>query len=327
MSHDITLSEALERQPELLASAVRGLREQLAGSWPAPRRPLLQAMGASHAALAAPVHLLRSRGVWASRAGYGELPGPLDDADLVVGVSQSGRSAETVAALRGVPAERRLAVVNIPGSPLTELAERVLSCGGVPDSKVSTSGFSVTLAALGMLADTWTLGAPDEVWSSLADRVAAVRLSSGGVAEEVAECVAIDVVGGGASLTAAEEGALMIREACRIPAAAFETRQYLHGPMEAAGRTAHIVIGGEREAELAGQLAAAGHRTLYVGPCATSVPSVPVPALSSVARAVLENAVLQRLVAAVAEVLGSPVGEFRFPVGDTKVDAVTAENA
>ncbi|AQZ62356.1 Glucosamine-6-phosphate deaminase [isomerizing], alternative [[Actinomadura] parvosata subsp. kistnae] len=317
----ISLAEALERQPDALAAAVRTLGEQLAdpSAWPAPRRPLFVAMGASHAALAACVHRLRTAGIWASRTGCG----PVGDADLVVGVSQSGRSAETVATLREAPAERRLAVVNVAPSPLAELAGRVLSCGSVADSKVSTSGFSVTLAALGMLSDVWAGGRPDPVWPTLPGLLA-VDLPP--VAEQVAGCVAVDVVGGGASLTAAEEGALMLREACRLPATPYETRQYLHGPMESAGpRTAHVIIGGEREAELAAQLAGAGHVTVYVGPCQSAVPRVAVPAIPAVARAILENAVLQRLVAAVAGVRGVPVGEFRFSVGDTKVDSAAAE--
>ncbi|MGI5156511.1 SIS domain-containing protein [Microbispora sp. CA-102843] len=333
MSHDISMSEALDRQPEALASAVRTLREQLTGSWPAPRRPLFVAMGASHAALAACVHQLRAYGIWASRAGYGEIPAsiPAADVDLVAGVSQSGRSAETIDGLREVEAERRLAVVNIAQSPLAELAGTVLSCGSVPDSKVSTSGFTVTLAALGMLADTWALGAPADSWESLADHLdETARRAEDTVdvlVEGVADSVAVDVVGAGASLTAAEEGALMLREACRLPATAYETRQYLHGPMESAGRTAHLVIGDEREAALALQLAEAGHRVLYVGPCAASVPQVEVPRLAPMARAILENGVLQRLVAKVAAARNVPVGEFVFSMDDTKVDALTAETA
>lgn len=333
MSHDISMSAALDRQPESLASAVRALSEQLTGSWPAPRRPLFVAMGASHAALAACVHQLRAYGIWASRAGYGEIPAPVPaaDVDLVAGVSQSGRSAETIDAVREVDAARRLAVVNIAESPLAQLAGNVLSCGGVPDSKVSTAGFTVTLAALGMLADTWALGAPGEVWQSLADRLDETGKRAGEavdvLVEGVAESVAADVVGAGASLTAAEEGALMLREACRLPATAYETRQYLHGPMESAGRTAHIVVGDEREAALALQLAEAGHRVLYVGPCATPVPHVEIPRLAPVARAIVENAVLQRLVVEVAAARGVPVGEFVFSMDDTKVDTLAAEGA
>ncbi|MEV0621351.1 hypothetical protein AB0I81_49045 [Nonomuraea sp. NPDC050404] len=317
----ISMSEGLRQQPDALAAAIATLTEQLAdpSAWPAARRPLFVAMGASHAALAACVHRLRAAGIWAARAGCG----PVGDADLVVGVSQSGRSAETVAMLREAPPERRLAVVNVAPSPLAELAGRVLSCGSVADSKVSTSGFSVTLAALGMLGDVWADGRPDPVWRTLPGLLA-VDLPP--VVERVAECVAVDVVGGGASLTAAEEGALLLREACRLPATAAETRQYLHGPMESAGpRTAHVIIGDEREAELAAQLAGAGHLALYVGPCESDVPRVAVPRIPPVARAIVENAVLQRLVAAVAEVRGVPVGEFRFSVGDTKVDSAAAE--
>jgi glucosamine--fructose-6-phosphate aminotransferase (isomerizing) len=182
-----------------------------------------------------------------------------------------------------------------------------------------------------MLADTWALGGPADVWQSLADHLGEVGKQAEDtvdvLVEGVADSVAADVVGAGASLTAAEEGALMLREACRLPAAAYETRQYLHGPMESAGRTAHIVLGDEREAALALQLADAGHRVLYVGPCAAPVPHVEIPRLAPVARAIVENVVLQRLVVKVAAARNVPVGEFVFSMDDTKVDALTPETA
>jgi glucosamine--fructose-6-phosphate aminotransferase (isomerizing) len=177
--------------------------------------------------------------------------------------------------------------------------------------------------ALGLLAEAWLGAAPDPGFAALADRVeettAAVAASAAAAVLERAE--AIDVTGAGASLAAAEGGALLLREAARIAASGYETRQYLHGPMEA--EVAHVLLGDEREARLAAQLAGAGRGVVLVtaldAPQADGLVVVRVPALPPVQRSILETAVLQRIGGELAARRGVPVGTFRFWSDDTKI--------
>src|SRR5271157_1038482 len=125
-------------QPESLGHVARTVESQLGTLRSDVTAPFFVGIGASHAALAAPVRVLRERGVPAYRAASGELPEPCAPlGDPYVGVSQSGRSPETVRALKAVPESQRLAVVNVVPSPLSECSP-TLSLGMVRDSGVST---------------------------------------------------------------------------------------------------------------------------------------------------------------------------------------------
>jgi glucosamine--fructose-6-phosphate aminotransferase (isomerizing) len=84
--------------------------------------PVFVGIGASYAALALPVEILASGGVLGRRELAGETrPGVrFADADLVVGVSQSGRSPETIDALATVTRDHRAALVNVVPSGLAD---------------------------------------------------------------------------------------------------------------------------------------------------------------------------------------------------------------
>jgi glucosamine--fructose-6-phosphate aminotransferase (isomerizing) len=335
----IAYHDALAGQPDGLRRAHERVAAQLAAVGPLPRRcrPVLVAMGASHAALAAPLPALRRGGIAAMRVAAGELPAGVGAlGDRIVAVSQSGRSRETVAALQGAPAAARVALVNIADSPLAEAAGvedggLVLDLGSLPDSKVSTTGYTATVLALGLLAEAWLGAEPDPRWAELADRIeeTTAALAAAEAAAVLAARGAIDIAGADASLAAAEGGALLIREAARIAASGYETRQYLHGPMEA--DVAHVLLGDEREARLAVQLADAGRDVVLLtaaGPASRpNLLSVRVPALPPVQRSIVETAVLQRIGGELAALRGVPVGTFRFWSDDTKIMPATAAGA
>src|SRR5205085_4295399 len=109
-----------------------------------------------------------------------------------------------------------------------------------------------------------------------------------------------------------------------LPAAGYETYQYLHGPIEAAGPgRALIVIGGAREAKLAGQLAEVGATVLLItaedapaGPAVFRLPRFPEP---GPAQAVLAVLPLQTITSRLAAEDGLPDGEFRYHQDDTKL--------
>ncbi len=330
---EFTVEEGIAAQPASLRVSAAVVAEQLqAGTFDvlgAGRRPVLAGIGASYAALAAPLHVLRKRGIAAQRTSCGELPaGGARLGDLYIGVSQSGRSRETIETLLEVPPEARVGVINAETSPLGTICFTVLRLGGLRDSGVSTVAFSATLQALGMVVDRWTRGKVAASWASLADRVGDLLAQGSEVtaaAEEMAGAGAFDLVGAGPSATAAEQGALLFREGAHAAATGMETRSYLHGPMDAAGNTAHVLFGAEREALLADQLAEKKVPILLVTDSDCKAPSarvVRLPRLEACQRALLETVVVQQLVVAVARLRGIAMDEDVFTRLDTKTDTV-----
>ena len=146
------------------------------------------------------------------------------------------------------------------------------------------------------------------------------------LAPAFARITSLDAVGGASAEGSAGETALLAREGLRLPAAAMETRQYLHGPMEsvAAGLGA-IVFGGERERALAAELTSYGATALLIGEAeavsgATDVAGVvALPAPSPTAAPILQILPVQLLAERVARLRGLPIGELRRSQRDTKV--------
>jgi glucosamine--fructose-6-phosphate aminotransferase (isomerizing) len=302
------------------------------------RRPVFTGIGASHAALALPVRILGEHGVPARRVPAGDLgPGPaFADADLVMAVSQSGRSTETLEALGRVERQHRAALVNAAVSPLSALAEYHVDLGSESDSYASTIGYTGTLIGLTMTAHALAdlpLPRITAEWSGIGTLLDLHERTITDVIDEVAAqgatVVAADVIASGAALAASEAGALLLREVCRVPATALGTRSYLHGAMESAGRTLHVVIGDGRELELARALAEAGHLTLAVtaAPLAAAgrLYVAPLPAgLTTPVRTLLETVVLQRLAGALAGTRGVEIEDFVFLNADTKTEEPVA---
>ncbi|MGW9213281.1 SIS domain-containing protein [Embleya sp. NPDC055664] len=320
---------------------VAALREVVAAMpgrthlWPAGRpRVLLAGIGASHAALASPLYALRAAGLDVARTDCSDHPVAIGDVELVVALSQSGRSRETadlVTRYRAAGVDT-LAVTNAETGPLREAAGAALTLGGFPDSRVSTVGFVVTYAALGMLADEAATGRIDDGWRRLPDLIEeAVSANDAVLADFAAGALAsgsVDVVASAAQQTTAEAVALLLREGPLVPATAYGTRSYLHGPMDSAGAdTAHPVIGDARELALARQLLEKPTAVLTVTDGTGVVPpgavSVTVPTgLTGPQRALVEVCVLQALVSHTAATRGNPVDEIAFTREDTKIAAL-----
>lgn len=324
-------AEYLDQAIRCVTGAVTALAE--AGDLPQPG-PIFVGIGASLAAACAPVWVLRGRGIHSWRLGAGDYPLPFPaSSHPVVGVSQSGRSAETLAVLQSVDERLRYAVVNQAPSPVADAATIVIGLGNLPDSYASTTGYTATVAALGILADTWGGGRADPGWAELAQTFRATEQYLAGQVRDLAALFdgvgSADFIGAGPSVGSAEEAALLFREVARVPATGMGTRQYLHGSMESAGDGTHVLFGGAREAEVAATLARAGHRAILI--TSEDVPAsraggsgpavVRLPRRAAAQYAILEALVMQILVGAVAERRGLDVEEFVFHHSDTKVSA------
>lgn len=328
----ISFAQATGGQADALEALIPRLSGQLArlradGALDGPG-PVLLGIGASLAAAAPAVWHLRTRGITSWRLGAGDTPLPLATGDHpVVAVSQSGRSTETIAALETVGPRLRYAVVNTTPSPLASLAAQRLDLGNVDDSYASTIGYTATVTALSMLAEAWAGGTVDPGWHGLADAFRRAERSLEPALDRAAEAFAgassADFVGAGPSTGTAESGALLFREAARVPSSAMGTRQYLHGSMESAGDGVHVLFGADREALVGRMLADAGHRVVLVTEDdvdpADRLDVVRLPRTTDGSRAVFEALVLQGLVRRAAELRGVDIEEFVFHHEDTKV--------
>ena len=321
-----TQAAALETAIDSIAAEVRD--QQRGGAFAGPG-PIFVGIGASLAAACAPVWTLRSRGIHSWRLGAGDHPVPFPSSvHPIVGISQSGKSTETLAVLGSVDESLRYAVVNSYPSPVSDLASSALSLGSIPDSYASTIGYSATIVGLGMIADAWDGGSVDDGWRRLPDLFRDVEESVGARAGEFAETFAgassADFVGAGPAVGSAEAGALLFREVARVHSAAMSTRQYLHGSMESAGDGVHVLFGDGREIETASTLAEAGHRVILITnediASSPRLQTIKLPRVQASQRAILEGLVMQILAGEVAVSRGIEIEEFVFHNSDTKVE-------
>jgi glucosamine--fructose-6-phosphate aminotransferase (isomerizing) len=246
-------------------------------------------------------------------------------ADAFVLVSQSGASTETVAALERIGGVPMVAITARGDSPLAQASHAWLPLGPEPDTPVATLSYTATLQALGMLCDALLdLGAHGSVWSelpSLAEEVLAASAEpAAALAADFAGLTALEAVGGGPGLASARETALLAREALRLPATGMETREYLHGPLEAvAPGFGAVIFGRERERSLAESMASFGAHVMLVGDRTADVPGVTLPEVSPIAAPILQILPAQLLVDEVATLRGLTIGELRRHQDDTKV--------
>jgi glucosamine--fructose-6-phosphate aminotransferase (isomerizing) len=283
-------------------------------------------MGASSNAIASVLGEYWSAGVRAASWLGSELEqaGAAADAEAVVAVSQTGKSAEIYSALSRI--ERpRLLVTDVESSPIAGLAEATVPLALLEDSEVRTIGYTGTVQALLLLLDALApSGGPATDWDAVADEVERLLPEAERLAERLlpglAGVTAFDVVGSGVHAGTAAQGALLLREVCKLPASGYETYQYLHGPIEAAGPgRVLIAIGGAREAKLALSMADAGATVVLVTSLPDADAAFGLPALGPAAESVLGILPLQTITSALAIESGLPDGEFRYHQDDTKV--------
>jgi glucosamine--fructose-6-phosphate aminotransferase (isomerizing) len=162
------------------------------------------------------------------------------------------------------------------------------------------------------------------VWSRLPSLAAEVLESSaapvGERAAAFAQVAALECVGGGPGQATARESALLAREALRLPATGMDTREYLHGPLEAvAPGFGAVIFGRERERALAESMVAFGAEVLLVGDRNAGVAGVALPEVPPIAAPILQILPVQLLVDEVADRRGLSIGELRRHQDDTKV--------
>ncbi|MGA3220827.1 MAG: hypothetical protein ABSE77_17410 [Acidimicrobiales bacterium] len=255
-------------------------RQDFAGTG---RRPMVMfGMGGSLHVASLAAHLLRSAGYPALSFGASE-PLPHLPECLYLGISFSGGSQETLAAMTSLRGTTRVALTGNPASPVGGEADLSVPMSPLGDTPVSTLSFTGGALALVRFAEWIYARELAPAWASVAtaaqeslDRAALwAREMAGGYLRDVR---AIDFVGRGPLSAVAEMAALITREAARVPCTGYETRQYLHGPMEPVdGSTGAVVFGSERELQLIAELRGYGAHVL--GVCTSNADGSPGPAM------------------------------------------------
>jgi glutamine---fructose-6-phosphate transaminase (isomerizing) len=169
----------------------------------------------------------------------------LDERSLVIGIAQSGETADTLAAVRFAKemGSRVVAVTNVVGSSITRDADAVLFTHAGPEIGVAaTKTFLAQLVAMNLLALYLAQSRGSMTEAKLVETVEAMRALPGHV-EEVLGCQdevlraakrysrARDVlfIGRGVGTAVAMEGALKLKEISYIHAEGYSAGELKHG--------------------------------------------------------------------------------------------------
>lgn len=177
---------------------------------------------------------------------------------LAIFVSQSGETADTLAALRYAKAEgaHTLAVVNVPTSTIARESETVLPTLAGPEIGVaSTKAFTcqlIVLAALGVAAAKARDELSDDEEIDLVrglveiPRLMAAALTTEPQIERLARDIAkardVLYLGRGTSFPIALEGALKLKEISYIHAEGYAAGELKHGPIALIDETVPVVV-------------------------------------------------------------------------------------
>ncbi len=243
--YDHYMRKEIHEQPRALRQCLRGRVDELGGTVDLdlavdPRRVQFVACGTSYHAGLYGAGLLRDAGVPAQAflaSEYATAPPPVDDA-LVVGVSQSGETADTLSATR--EARRRgadtLALTNTVGSTMARECDHTLYIRSGPEIGVAaTKTFAGQQVAMNLFAGA-VAGSDRETVAALRDLPGQVQaVLDDSVARDVAETYrdsdAYFFIGRGLNYPVALEGALKFKEISYEHAEGFAAGELKHGPL------------------------------------------------------------------------------------------------
>ncbi|MCM2464854.1 glutamine--fructose-6-phosphate transaminase (isomerizing) [Methanoculleus oceani] len=153
---------------------------------------------------------------------------------LVIAVSQSGETADTIAALKMAKARNcpTLAITNMQGSTVTRVADETLLMRAGPEIGVAaTKSYTAQLAALMQIVNLRCEGAFDDALSHAHLAIGDVLLQD--VREAVNLCSTAEhvfFVGRGAFYPVSLEGALKMKEISYVHAEGYAAGELKHGP-------------------------------------------------------------------------------------------------
>jgi glucosamine--fructose-6-phosphate aminotransferase (isomerizing) len=250
-------------------------------------------------------------------------PHLLSPSTLVVAVSQSGKSVETVRLLE--MNGRRATIVGVTNhadSPLGQQADFAVLCAAGEEYSVSCKTYICGLMALRMVAASLCGFDRRERWRDLEVAPAAVEgymqnwtAHAGEFMEMLHDARHLFLVGRGSSLAAVETGALIIKESDHFHAEGMSSAAFRHGPFEMIGRGAFVaVFEGDEKARLLNEglvqdLARTSAQAAWIGgdavPAACRLPDV-----AEIVRPIVEILPVQMITLALASIANREPGKF-----------------
>ncbi|MBL3576754.1 glutamine--fructose-6-phosphate transaminase (isomerizing) [Rhodovulum sp. BSW8] len=183
---------------------------------------------------------------------------PIPAGTLAVFVSQSGETADTLAALRYCAgrAERIVSVVNVAESSIARESDLALPIlAGAEIGVASTKAFTCQLGVLALLALEAARQRGRLSPAALAEHLAALRAMPGrfnaalalqdrieGLARRLAEATDVLFLGRGAMYPLALEGALKLKEISYIHAEGYASGELKHGPIALVEKTVPVIV-------------------------------------------------------------------------------------
>ncbi|RQH03112.1 glutamine--fructose-6-phosphate transaminase (isomerizing) [Natrarchaeobius oligotrophus] len=250
--YDHFMLKEIYEQPQAVRQATRGRVSELDGTieltaFPTAMRNELDRVqfvgcGTSYYATRYGAALLRERGVPAQAfvaSEYGTERVPTEDGTVVVGVTQSGETADTLAALRDAngAGATTLAVTNVVGSSAARECDAAVYVRAGPEISVAaTKSFASQQVTLATIASALADGTDRPFLESIRDLPAQVqrvldRSNARDVAEELVGADAYFFIGRGYQHPVALEGALKMKEITYEHAEGFPAGELKHGPL------------------------------------------------------------------------------------------------
>ncbi|MFB6162061.1 MAG: glutamine--fructose-6-phosphate transaminase (isomerizing) [Halococcoides sp.] len=173
-------------------------------------------------------------------------PPPIEDA-LVVAITQSGETADTLAALDAVEADT-VAITNGAGSTVTRAADHTLLIRAGPEVSVAaTKSFTTSLVTLDLLVrdltGVETAGPAIDALGDLPEQIESVidESAAAAVASAIAESAAYIFLGRGLLVPVALEGALKTTELTYEHAEGFPAGEFKHGPLALVSESTPVI--------------------------------------------------------------------------------------
>ncbi len=348
--YDHYMLKEIHEQPTTLAQTIQGrfdaakgtieLDDFPAGAFADVTNVQLVACGTSYHAAMYGSQLLNARGIPAQAHlanEYAFSPPPVDEGTLVVGVTQSGETADTLVSLRRAMERgtRTIALTNVVGSTAARECDDALAIRAGPEIGVAaTKTFSSQVAALALFAERVArdvTGEPGEdahaMLASLDDVPNALeRVIAGTAALEIAKkyerSEAYFFIGRGLCYPVALEGALKFKEITYEHAEGFAAGELKHGPLALitpdtpviaafSGRHDGKTLNNVREVQARGApvIAVADESSRKIGEIADDV--LPIPSLHPDVAGLAANVQLQLVSYHVANLLNRPIDKPR----------------
>ncbi len=247
----------------------------------------------------------------------------LTESTLVVAVSQSGQSAETLRLLdQSGSGHTVIAVTNTPESPLAKQAHITLLTNAGSEYSVSCKTYVAGVLALSALSAALCGENTDERVATLehvADGASSYLRNWEAHAQEFIRALQgmrhLFLVGRGASLAAAQTGALIIKESDHFHAEGMSSAAFRHGPFEMLSKEATVAVfaGAEPTRELnrrmASEIGELGALSFLIGSDSPQS-ACRIPEAGDIARPIMEILPVQMMTLALAAIGGREAGKF-----------------